>query len=195
MNNLETKSDTVTVLTEEEAIREITEGYKEFIKNSLLAFKNAVRIGRALSDIKDNKPHGQFIPWVKKNVPFISERTARRYLGIYKKQDYLREKLGETLELKKAYALLTKKSEKPINPKTSAEKARAKLDSHLVDSIGDTRKRISLAKRKVLKGQPIPKREKKLLEKDTREKKERTLRAIEKARQRLEKLEQLLEKL
>lgn len=29
----------------------------------------------------DSIPHGQFIPWLKKNCPHIPERSARRYMG------------------------------------------------------------------------------------------------------------------
>lgn len=114
-NELKSKSDTVTVFNSDNSVLRITEKYKELVKNSLIAFKNAIELGEELQTVKDNLPHGQFTKWIEKNTPFISERTARRYITIYKKQNILREKLGDNLELKKAYELLSKKPEKVIN--------------------------------------------------------------------------------
>ena len=161
----------------------------------LRTFEFGVMIGKELSEQKAELPHGHFIKWLNSNVPFISRMTANRYIRVYENQDMLREKLGENLELKKAYNLLSKKTEKPINPKNKTEVLKNKLDEHLKNSITDNRQKIALAKRKVLKGETLKKREKKLLEKDTIAKREKVKKAIERAEARLQKLEELLEKL
>ncbi|MCB1177607.1 MAG: DUF3102 domain-containing protein [Leptospiraceae bacterium] len=169
--------------------------HKSILSMQLRTFEFGVMIGKELSEQKAELPHGHFIKWLNSNVPFISRMTANRYIRVYENQDMLREKLGENLELKKAYNLLSKKTEKPINPKNKTEVLKNKLDEHLKNSITDNRQKIALAKRKVLKGETLKKREKKLLEKDTIAKREKVKKAIERAEARLQKLEELLEKL
>ncbi len=149
-NELKSKSDTVTVFNEKDSIIKITETYKELVKYSLIAFKRAIELGEELQTVKDNKPHGAFIPWIKKNVPFISERTARRYITIYKKQDFLREKLGDNLELKKAYELLNQKKEKVIN------KIESQPEPSTIDLVKEHNKLVAKNKNKLRKKKILP---------------------------------------
>ena len=148
-NELKSKSDTVTVFNEKDSIIKITETYKELVKYSLIAFKRAIELGEELQTVKDNKPHGAFIPWIKKNVPFISERTARRYMTIYNKQDILREKLGDNLELKKAYELLSEKKEKVINKLPEPEPS-------TIDLVKEHNKLVAKNKNKLRKKKILP---------------------------------------
>jgi exonuclease VII large subunit len=139
-------------------------------------------------------PHGHFIKWIETNIPSISRMTANRYLRVYENQDFLREKLGDSLEINRAYKLLSK-PQKTINPKNKNEVLKNKLDNHLLDSIKLHKQKVTHAKKNLLKGKPINKIEKKLLQKDTQEKRNKILSSIDKARARLEKLEEILSKL
>lgn len=168
--------------------------HKSILSMQIHSFEFGVWIGKELSQQKAELPHGQFIKWIGSNLKSISRMTANRYLRIYENQDFLREQLGEKLELSKAYKLLSK-PQKTINPKNKAEVIKDKIDSHLLKSIDIHRKQVSDARKKLLKGKPIGKAEKKLLSKDTQEKKNKVLNSIEKARVRLEKLEEILRKL
>lgn len=183
INALESRNERIEIL------------HKSILTMRLRSFEFGVMIGKELSEQKAELPHGQFIKWLETNVPTISRMTANRYIRVYENRDMLREKLGENLELKKAYNLLSKKKEKAVNPQNKTEVLKDKLDEHLKNSINDNRKKIAAAKRKVLKGESLKITEKKLLEKDTKEKKEKAIRAIERARARLQKLEEILDKL
>jgi hypothetical protein len=48
--------------------------------------QDAIRAGELLTQAKDDLPHGAFLPWIGKNCVF-SERTAHRYLQLYKYRD------------------------------------------------------------------------------------------------------------
>ena len=45
----------------------------------------AVRLGNALSDFKDQLPHGSFQVWLEQNFP-RSQRSARDYMRLYNQQ-------------------------------------------------------------------------------------------------------------
>jgi len=62
---------------------------------------NAIRIGELLTEQKESLQHGEWLPWVRDNLPF-SDRTARRYVKVYSQKD----KLANVTDLKKAYFLL-----------------------------------------------------------------------------------------
>lgn len=168
--------------------------HKSILLMQINTFEYGVMIGKELSEQKAELPHGQFIKWIETNIPSISRMTANRYLRVYENQDFLREKLGDSLEINRAYKLLSK-PQKTINPKNKNEVLKNKLDSHLLDSIKLHKQKVTHAKKNLLKGKPINKIEKKLLQKDTQEKRNKILSSIDKARARLEKLEEILSKL
>ena len=168
--------------------------HKSILLMQINTFEYGVMIGKELSEQKAELPHGQFIKWIETNIPSISRMTANRYLRVYENQDFLREKLGDSLEINRAYKLLSK-PQKTINQKNKNEVLKNKLDSHLLDSIKLHKQKVTHAKKNLLKGKPINKIEKKLLQKDTQEKRNKILSSIDKARARLEKLEEILSKL
>jgi hypothetical protein len=43
--------------------------------------RHAIEAGRRLAEAKALLPHGQWLPWLRANVPGISARTAQRYLA------------------------------------------------------------------------------------------------------------------
>lgn len=79
------------------------------LKQSL---EKAVRIGELLSHTKEALRHGEFGPWIEKNVPF-TDRTARNYMRLYSERDRL--KTETVSDLKTAYRLLAA-PEKTITP-------------------------------------------------------------------------------
>jgi hypothetical protein len=168
--------------------------HKSILSMQLHTFEFGVMIGKELSEQKAELPHGQFIKWIETNIPSISRMTANRYLRVYENQDFLREKLGESLELNRAYKLLSN-PQKTINPKNKNDVLKSKIDNHLLDSIKLHKQKVTHAKKNLLKGKPINKIEKKLLQKDTQEKRNKILQRMEKARATLEKLEEILSKL
>ena len=168
--------------------------HKSILLMQIKSFEYGVMIGKELSEQKAELPHGHFIKWIETNIPSISRMTANRYLRVYENQDFLREKLSDSLEVNSAYKLLSK-PQKTINPKNKNEVLKNKLDNHLLDSIKLHKQKVTHAKKNLLKGKPINKIEKKLLQKDTQEKRNKILSSIDKARARLEKLEEILSKL
>jgi len=110
-NKLTTKNEiTHSEKFEIESARDrIYELHKEVISHALYAFERAVDIGKILIQVKENLPHGHYMKWVKENLTFISRATSNRYLAIAINENVLREKLGESLELKKAYNILFEK--------------------------------------------------------------------------------------
>ena len=143
-------------------------------------------IGKELSEQKAELPHGHFIKWIEKNIPSISRMTANNYMRVFENQDYLREKLAEKLELNLAYKELGKK-QKAINPQNKMDTIKSKIDNHLLDSIKLHKQKVSIARKKLLKGQPIKKSEKAILKKDTTERKKKIVSSIEKVKVSIEK--------
>ncbi len=68
------------------------------------SFDNAIRIGELLTEQKAKLEHGQFLPWVKENLPF-SDRTARNYMTLHSRRDEL--KLANVSDLSAAYQMLS----------------------------------------------------------------------------------------
>ena len=62
----------------------------------------AIRVGELLTGIKASLEHGEWLPWLKANVPF-AERTARNYMRCHAEHKRLRSAsvadLGETYRL------------------------------------------------------------------------------------------------
>ncbi|HMZ58132.1 MAG TPA: DUF3102 domain-containing protein [Leptospiraceae bacterium] len=151
------------------------------------SFEFGVMIGEELTKQRDELPYGTFIKWMKDNLPLISRSTANRYIRVYENQDELREKLGEHLELKKAYSLLSKRTEKTVNSKSKQNVHRQHLDDKLRQSIREHKKKVSKAKRKALSGKPLLKTEQKLLLSDLEEQKEKSKSRIEKKKMEIER--------
>ena len=78
-----------------------------------LSLDKAIRIGELLSEQKANLLHGEFIPWVKANLPF-TERTAQNYMKIYNQRALLKNE--NVSHLTGAYALLTTSNETRLSP-------------------------------------------------------------------------------
>jgi hypothetical protein len=66
-----------------------------------MSLEKAIRIGELLTGQKDTLKHGEWLSWIKANLPF-SYKTAERYMSCYNK----REKLDRVSNLTHAYSLL-----------------------------------------------------------------------------------------
>ena len=88
-----------------EKIRQL---HRECILHGQLSVKAAIRIGEVLTQQKNALKHGKWLLFVE-GLPFC-DRTARRYMKLYRKQDKL--KSDSVSDLAAAYRLLTTKSDK-----------------------------------------------------------------------------------
>lgn len=62
---------------------------------------DAIRAGELLSQAKESLPHGQFLSWIREETG-LEERTARRYMGIYRH----RTKTVSVSDLTEAYRIV-----------------------------------------------------------------------------------------
>jgi len=85
---------------EKNRITEICELHNEIYESIL---DKGIRIGQLLSEQKTSLKHGEFIPWVKANLPF-TERTAQFYMKIYTNRERIKNE--NVSHLTEAYKLL-----------------------------------------------------------------------------------------
>lgn len=176
-----------------QASQEIRSLHISILNKTLQAFELSVKLGEKLIYAKENLPHGQFKKFIEQDVKIVSLRTAQRYMQFYFKQDELREKLGESLDITKATkyisSLSSKKSkDKTVNDKDhkALEETKKTLDYHHIQ-----RKE---AIKRFKKGKVLPSDKPLLLEEyiEKKQKKEEQLNkteiSIQKARARLERL-------
>jgi N6-adenosine-specific RNA methylase IME4 len=69
-------------------VQEITTLHNEMAEMAKRTIDTAIYIGELLYHQKRQLKHGEFIPWVKKNLPFGDEQ-ARKYIRLYQKQERL----------------------------------------------------------------------------------------------------------
>jgi hypothetical protein len=84
------------------------------------SLEKAIRIGQLLSEQKQTLKHGEFIPWLKANIPF-AETTARNYMRLYRERDRL--KTATVAGLKEAYALLASPPMIPVEELSAPEES------------------------------------------------------------------------
>ena len=86
-------------------IDEIIELHNEMAGLMNVALKKAMRVGELLTRQKEALKHGDFMPWIKANLPF-TDRTARRYMQVYEGRELI-AKTDSVSDLKAACRLLT----------------------------------------------------------------------------------------
>ena len=47
----------------------------------------AIEAGERLAEVKELLPHGDWLPWLRKNCPGITERTAQRYMHLARRKN------------------------------------------------------------------------------------------------------------
>lgn len=71
----------------------------------------AVTAGKILTGVKSKLDHGEWIPWVNENLPFMSESTVKRYIRCYEnRNELLSMKISDATE---AYEAMTKHRDIP----------------------------------------------------------------------------------
>ena len=86
----------------------ITELHDEIAGSLRRTLKRAIEIGGLLTEQRLEMKHGEFIPWVEKNLPF-DVRTAQRYMRVYRKKPEL--KYDSVSYLTEAYSKLASRQE------------------------------------------------------------------------------------
>jgi len=90
----------------------------------------AIRIGQLLTKKKSTLKHGEWMPWLEKNIDF-DDRTARRYINCFENKERL--KLDSVSNLADAYRLLTEP--KRVLPAPQVDPAEfAELDKLLAEA-------------------------------------------------------------
>jgi hypothetical protein len=89
---------------EPEILAQIITLHNEITEAAHTSLAKAIILGGLLNQEKERLGHGHWLTWLKANVPF-TERTARRYLWVFKNRDRL--KSDTVTDLTTAYRLLS----------------------------------------------------------------------------------------
>ena len=111
----ETKSVANDAFDMKKETKEVVSLHLSIVNKSKQAFELSVKLGEKLVAIKEKLPHGHFKKFIANNVKIVSIRTAQRYMQFYFKQDELREKLGDMIEINKATKYISSQSDKKKN--------------------------------------------------------------------------------
>jgi hypothetical protein len=98
---------------ESEIIKQVTTLHDRLLDYSKKSLADAIEAGELLTSLKAARPHGEWLTFVKLQLPF-EERTARRYMWVCEHREELLSKSDTVsdLTLKGAYRLLNKPREK-----------------------------------------------------------------------------------
>lgn len=118
-------------------IQKIVELHEEIKSLMVSGLEKAFTIGQLLIEQKEGMPHGEFIPWIEKNLLF-GERTARNYIKVYKNREMLKRKAIS--DLNSAYLFLREETKQDGQLKTGELYELAKTTAEKV--IDDTKKNI-----------------------------------------------------
>ena len=89
-----------------EAVK-LRELHGSIMQHARMTLANAIEAGDTLMRVKAGLAHGQWLPWLKANVPF-SDRTAEKYMRCYERRAELKTKFesDSNFSLSEAYALI-----------------------------------------------------------------------------------------
>lgn len=96
-----------------------------YLRNTL---QDAIRIGELLIEQKEGMDHGNWLPWIKENLPF-SERSAQDYIRFYDRRKELKSAPVADLRSARKYLAAPKTAKKP------AKKKAAPVDSKVLYGI------------------------------------------------------------
>jgi hypothetical protein len=82
---------------------DLENGFQEIVGQIRLTVDSAIRIGELLRVQKDSLNHGEWLPWIKKHLPFDA-RTAQRYMRAFENRVLLKN--DSVSHLSEAYHLL-----------------------------------------------------------------------------------------
>ena len=89
---------------EKSRIARLNELHEDICNDMRSAFDKALESGTILCEIKEVKKHGEWLPWVEKNLNY-SDRTARRYMKVAVNRELL--KTDSVSDLTSAYKVLS----------------------------------------------------------------------------------------
>jgi len=89
------------IKSRKETIIELHAAIEDSLRTSL---GKALICGSLLCQQKEELPHGEFIPWIKENLPMISVRTCQKYMNLHRNQELI--KCESPSHLEAAYRLL-----------------------------------------------------------------------------------------
>ena len=99
---------------EQARVAEVTRLHLEVDDHLRNGLSKALRIGELLADQRGSLKHGDWLRWVRDNLPFTG-RTARRYLQLHANRERL--KLDTVSDLNSAYRLLSpRKGDPELDP-------------------------------------------------------------------------------
>jgi hypothetical protein len=78
---------------------QINAAYADAEAASATAVDRAIRCGELLLEAKRQLPHGEWLPWLARNCPKISERSAQRYMRLAEHADMVRDKSARMADL------------------------------------------------------------------------------------------------
>ena len=90
--------------TVSKSLAEVLSLHQALIADARMTLQKAIRIGELLTGIKASLKHGDWLPWVEKNLPF-SDQTGRNYIRLWEKRDD--PKFKTVLNFRDAYRLLS----------------------------------------------------------------------------------------
>jgi hypothetical protein len=126
------------ITTTKKSVGQILKLHAEILDAARTSLPKAIKIGELLTGLKEKMEHGQWLPWIQKNLSF-SDRTAARYIKCFSESDRL-GKFDSVTNLTDAYELLSEPKAKPapLPPTDSGRVARAaELDAQIIQSIAD----------------------------------------------------------
>jgi hypothetical protein len=108
-------------------VSEILALHGEILSAARTSLDKAIRIGELLVGIKADLAHGEWLSWLKANIPF-AERTARNYMRCHAERELL--KSASVADLGEAYRLLaapTAPEDSDIEEQYAADQARLRV--------------------------------------------------------------------
>lgn len=97
------EDDSLVTGTSEDRIRFLHQRIHDAARRSV---KDAIEIGRLLSERRAQLEHGKYMRWIASTLPF-SDRTARRYVELYENRENLGEDVSTLTEAYRAVAEAT----------------------------------------------------------------------------------------
>jgi hypothetical protein len=119
--------------SEASSLRQIKKLHGSILHAARTSLNSAIRIGELLDQIRLNIPHGQWLPWIQKNLPF-SERTAQNYIRCFAQKDRLKN--ANVADLSGAYLLLSEGKPEPADTDFKP------LDARVRQSLADVREAV-----------------------------------------------------
>jgi hypothetical protein len=102
------------------AAAEIAALHGQIITAARSTLDNAIRIGELLHAQKAALKHGEWLPWIEKNLPF-DRMTAARYMRVFDRREEI--KCNSVLHLTDAYRLLAESGQAELPPPGPAPRA------------------------------------------------------------------------